>query len=234
MSAPFSPPYNFPNNKLYQYEVKPVLLSCNFVVDSANGNGLGLRNLKGAGVANVFMHTSATPGRGAGGALNPNPAPGIVVVQFQNNYQRYLGGFSGQVSPLTGSALTSVSANTAYVITSLGTATLAQWQAKGLPVGFTPAVGAAFVATASGTIGGSATVKVPGVSGIDQIEVIGDPNQTFSNSNLYQNGGGYMLVQMLASTNASTTTLIPTAPADGSVVSLSFYLSNSSVAVSGQ
>src|ERR1017187_394412 len=48
------------------------ILDCNFVVDSANGNGLGIRNLKGSGrVAQVFMHTSATPAAG-----NPNPVAG--------------------------------------------------------------------------------------------------------------------------------------------------------------
>lgn len=231
---PFSPLFNFPNNKLYQYEAKPVLLSCNFVVDSTNGNGLGIRSLKGAGIANIFMHTTSTPGRGTGLALNPNPAAGVIVVQLQNNYNRYLSGFSGQVSPVSGSPLTSTTAHTAYVIVSLGTATLAQWQAAGLPVGMTPAVGAAFVAIATGTIGGSAAVEVASVSGIQLIEVVGDPNQTMNNSNIYQNGGGQMVLQCLGATNSSTTTLIAKAPADGSVVSLNFYLSNSSVAVSGQ
>ena len=38
----------------------PVLLDCNFIVDPANGNGLGIRTLKGPGVKNVFMHTTAS------------------------------------------------------------------------------------------------------------------------------------------------------------------------------
>lgn len=234
MSTPYQPIFGFPNNKLYQYEVKPALLSCNFVVDVANGNGLGIRSLKGAGIANVFMHTSSTPGAGVGGLVNPNPANGIIVVQLQNSYQRYLAGFSGQVSPVTGSNLTSTTNHTAYVITSLGTATVAQWVAAGLPVGIAPALGAAFVARATGTIGGSATVKAVAVSGIQLIEVIGDPNASLTNSNLYQNGGGQVVLQCLGATDASTTTLIAKAPADGSVVSLSFLLSNSSVTVAGQ
>lgn len=41
-------------------ESKPVLVSCNFIVDATNGNGLGIRSLKGALVQNVFMNTSAS------------------------------------------------------------------------------------------------------------------------------------------------------------------------------
>ncbi len=55
---------------------KPVLLDCNFVVDSTNGNGLGIRSLKGPGIQNVFMHTTTTPGVGNNGVENPNPQGG--------------------------------------------------------------------------------------------------------------------------------------------------------------
>lgn len=46
--------------RLYSFGNQPVLIDCNFVVDSTNGNGLGVRSLKGQGVRNVFMHTSAS------------------------------------------------------------------------------------------------------------------------------------------------------------------------------
>lgn len=234
---PFQPIFSYPNNKLYQYEAYPVLLSCNFVVDSTNGNGLGIRNLKGSGVANVFMHTSATPAAGNYGVLNPNPASGIVLVQLQNQFSRYLSGFSGFVSPLSGSNLTATTNHVTYVVTGLGTATLAQWQAVGYPLGMTPTLGAAFVATATGTIGGSATVQVQSVSGIQTIEIIGDPNATLQNSNMYQYGGAQLILQTLAPTvsgSAYDTPMIPTAPANNSVLGLNFYLSNSSVTVNGQ
>jgi len=228
LSLPNKPIFNYPNNKLYQYEAYPVLLSCNFIVDSTNGNGLGIRSLKGSGIANVFMHTSASPGVGNYSVTNPNPASGVILVQLTNNFNRYLGSMgSGFVSPVSGTPLTSTTAHTAYVIVSLGTATLAQWQAKGFPVGMTPAVGAAFIATATGSIGGSAAVEVATSSGIDSIEVIGDPNQTLQNSNMYQNLGAQMVLQCLTSG-------VLTAPANGSVVGLNFYMSNSSVQVNGQ
>ena len=38
---------NFANSRMYTGHVMPVLLDCNFVVDSTNGNGLGIRNLTG-------------------------------------------------------------------------------------------------------------------------------------------------------------------------------------------
>lgn len=224
---------NYLSKKLFQYEAYPVLLSCNFIVDATNGNGLGIRSLKGAGIANVYMHTSATPS-----ASNPNPANGLIMVQFVSQYERYLGGFSGFVSPLSGSNVTATVANVVNTITSLGTATLAQWQAVGLPAGVVPAVGAAFIATATATIGGSAAIqlKAAGGSGIGSIEAVGDPNQTIISkvpllaSQVQPIGpanGGYMLLACMQDGTL-------TAPAAGSVCSLSFYLSNSSVTTAGQ
>ncbi len=210
---------------LYTYHAKPILLDVSFIVDSTNGNGLGQRSKKSSGlISNVFMHTSATPGKGSNGYLNPNPAPGVILVQFKDNYNRYLGGFAGFGSPV-GSTVTSTTANTAYVITSLGTATTAQWVAVGLPIGVTPAVGAAFIATASGTIGGSATVAPTAatVSGCDHIEVLGDPNVTVAPSPQSTNGIGGWLVAQTCLANAVAT------PANGTVIQMSFYFDDSTV-----
>lgn len=154
---------------------RPVLLDCHFTVDSTNASGIA--SLKGPGIQNVFMHTSTTPVAG-----NPNPAAGYAIVQLQDNYNGFYGLFSSVEAPLSGSSLTAVSANVSYTITILGTATLAQWQAKGLPVGIAPAIGVSFVATATGTIGGSAAVQVSLSSGISSIEVIGNPNKTIVSS----------------------------------------------------
>lgn len=231
---PYQPQFNYPNNKLYQYEAYPVLINCNFVVDASNGNGLGIRNLKGNGVANVFMHTSSTPGVGNYGATNPNPSTGIIILKLQNNFSRVLQSGFSIVSPLTGSQLTAVTSGTTYVITSLGTATVAQWTAVGLPAEFTPAVGAAFQATSSATIGGSATVQVQGVSGITSIEGVGDPNALLQSSAIYSHGGGLIRMQCLGPTSSSSTIPIPTAPAQNTVIGLSFLFSNSSISVNGQ
>lgn len=223
--------------------VAPIEVDCNFIVDAANGNGLGIRSLKSNGwVRNVFMHTSASPGTGNDGVLNPNPAPGFVLIQFKNNFNKYIGGFSGFVSPVvnpTTSTTSGLSAGQAYVITVLGTTTLAEWQTIGLPQGLTPTVGQSFIAIATGT-GGSHTGKVgtPSASGITSIEVVGDPNQSINNASIAQNGGAYILVQCLAPTVTSVTLafeapMIPTAPVANSVLGMTFKFDQSSVTVDG-
>lgn len=109
--------------RTYSFLNRPVLIDCNFIVDAANGNGLGIRSLKGQGVKNVFMHTSSTAGSNRG-YLNPNPLSGYALIQLDENYGRYCGGFSGFVSPLSGSNLainsTALTAHTPYVIVSVG------------------------------------------------------------------------------------------------------------------
>jgi len=353
--------------KFYGFESKPVIVDCNFIVDSTNGNGLGIRSLKGQGVKNVFMHTSATPGKGPNGYLNPNPAAGFALLQISYNYVRYYGGFSGFVSPVAGSNIainaSALTIGQPYVITSVGhgtagavtiapvadssgslastwfslydsygntfiiwfsvsgvgsapvgvsgtlvqqsistgdtaatigtdlavtinalkantpqnpgapnvasftatgtttvtvtntvntpfpgapadgviptgftfaqteyTTNLQDWQKVGLPPGVVPNLGASFVATATGySTGGGSTglVKVPGVSAISSIEVVGDPNQSIAPIAMggSSNAGGWILVQFLAPTisgSAFDTPFIPTAPAAGSVVGMSF------------
>lgn len=107
--------------RYYSFLNRPVLLDCSFTVDATNG--LGITGLKGAGVNNVFMHTSTTP-TSNGGYLNPNPASGYALVQLKSNYNRYCGGFNGMVSPVTGSALaingSALTVGVPYVITSVG------------------------------------------------------------------------------------------------------------------
>jgi hypothetical protein len=115
--------------RFYSFASQPVLIDCNFVVDSTNGNGLGIRSLKGQGIKNVFMYTSATPGIGVGGITNPmghTASEGYAWIQLKSNYNRYLGGFSGLVVPPTGSPLNINSSSAAltvgapYFIASVG------------------------------------------------------------------------------------------------------------------
>lgn len=117
---------NLGNNygKFYSFQSKPVILDLNFVVDSANGNGLGVRSVKGQGVENVFMHTSSSPGRGPNNYLNPNPASGLILIQLAYNYARNYGGSSNIISPLTGGNLainaSALTIGNPYVIVSVG------------------------------------------------------------------------------------------------------------------
>ena len=223
---------------IYMNTCKPTVVQCNFVVDHTNGNGLGIRSLKSNGfIRNVFMNTTQTPGSNDG-ATNPNPLAGFALIQFKNNFNYYLGGFSGFVSQVTGSIKIDNSAMTAgqaYVISTLGNATAAKWAAIGVPAGVTPAVGVSFIALSNGGSGNTLTSRVstPSVSGVVSAEVVGDPNQSIANSAISPNGGAYVLVQFLGATNSSTTTLIPTAPQDNAVVGMTFFFDGSSVTVDG-
>ena len=182
------------------------------------------------------MHTSSTPGAGTDGVVNPNPVAGLVLVQFKNNFNKYLGGFSGfNISSnwFLNWRRRNKSYCTSKSLHSLGTTTAAQWLAAGVPAGLTAAVGMSFIAIKTGAIGGTGTVISAGVSGITSVEVIGDPNVSISNSSIAQNGGAYLLVQLLGATSSSVTTLIPTAPVDGSVIGMSAFFDLSSVTIDG-
>lgn len=132
MSAPANP-NRLGNNgsRFYSYADRPILIDCNFIVDSTNGNGLGIRSLKGQGVLDVFMYTSATAGKGNSGLTNPlaqSASEGLIYVRLANNYARYLGGFSGFVSPPSGAAKainsTALTVGAPYTIATVGHGTL--------------------------------------------------------------------------------------------------------------
>ncbi len=230
---------------IYHNLTQPASIVCNFVVDSSNGNGLGIRSLKSNGwIRNVFMHTSATPGTN-NNATNPNPAVGYALVQFKQNFNIYLGGFSGFVSQLSGSSInvtSGLTAGNAYVITSVGTTSVAAWQTLGLPAGLVPTVGQSFIAITSSAGTGTGTVQAPatGGSGICVVDVIGDPNQSISNSNIAANGGAYVLVRFSSPVSTFTynsgtpasstvaTTFAAAAPANNSVVGMTFNFDQSS------
>lgn len=190
------------NGKSYYTNVaKPQDINLTFTVTPTNG--LGVTSVKSNGyVRNVFMHTSTTPAANDG-YTNPNPDSGYALIQFTNNFNYYLGGFTQFQAPTTGSIKIDNSALTAgvvYVITTLGDATLAQWQAVGVPAGVTPAVGVSFVATAVGAGSNVLTSRVstPTTSGIYGVEVVGDPAVMLASSNIASNGGAWVLCQFMA------------------------------------
>ena len=230
--------------KIYSMHVSPVLLDCNFVIDSTNGNGLGIRSLKGPAIQNVFMHTSATPGVGNSNpatpsivVTNPNPAPGTIIVQLQDGYNRSFSGFDSVVSPASGSALqvdnSALTAGIPYIITTLGNSTPAQLQAIGLPAGITPAVGVSFIATAVGAGPGTSTTRVmtsaAAGSGLCTIETVGDPNLSISPVPGSTQGFGAQFILQIRNYSGAIA-----APANGTVISLAMYLSNSSIIVQGE
>lgn len=207
----------------YTPHAKPVLLDTGFTVAAADAAGNGVTTLTGPSIQAVYMHTSATASAG-----NPNPASGIIVIQLQDGFNAYFGGYQFISTPLTGTPVTAPTVNVTYVITALGTATLAQWQAAGLPVGIKPAIGASFVCIATGTIGGSAAVQAIATagSGIDHMEVVGVPNTTINPSIIYNPLGQATYGQVIL---ACFKNGVLTAPTDGTLIRIGLYFSNSTV-----
>lgn len=221
---------------MFSGHAMPVQIDCNFVVDSTNGNGLGIRSLKGPYVKAVYMHTSATPAAGS-----PNPAAGTIVVQLEDNFSRILTGSHAVVSPVSGSALkidnSALTAGVAYIITTLGDASLAKWHAMGVPAGVTPAVGVAFIAASDGGSANTSSSRVMATadagSGVFSIETVGDSNLAIAPDPTANQGFGAQIILQCRKDSSSDAPTVA-APADGSVISLNFLLSNSSVVLAGE
>lgn len=273
----------------YSPHNKATVLDCNFIVDSANGNGFGVRSLKNSGrIYRVFMNTTASltgtvtnlsfnitaiaggtsslrvgmPVQGtaipAGTVIasiidsgsvamsaaatgshasetityqapgSPNPAAGIILVQLQDNYNRYLGGYAGLGSPLSGSPITSgLTVGKVYVIVSLGSSSAAQWQTAGVPSYIKPAVGVSFIAAATSVAGGGVVELIATAgSGVDHIELVGDPNLMNSQgATVIGTSPGMTLISMCFAAG------VQTAPADGTIIGMNFYMNDSAQGV---
>lgn len=173
-------------------------------------------------------------------ANNPNPAAGYVYVKLQDNYNALYAMDYMISSPLSGSGITiatasSLTVGSVYTITVVGSTTTAQWQAVGVPVGITPAVGVSFVATAtSGS--GTGQVQASSFSGVTQLEVVGDPDVTLTSSAATVIGtgsGAYLVLKAVGPTDSTHTTPILKAPATGTKLYLKMLFSNSSLNIGG-
>jgi len=220
----------------YAPHVRPILVDCEFQVSASDTGGLGIvaGSLRGQGVTNVFMHTTATPGKGPiNGLLNPNPAAGYAYIQLSDNFYKLYMTEATLRGPLSGTNLavdaTALTPGVPYVISVLGTTTSADWLALGVPPGVTPAVGVPFIAKVSGTGSGSGQVQLQSASGVDHIELVGQNSLTLGPTPVggSPNVGGFILVAFYLNTTV-------TAPTLGSTIRLSFYMSQSSVKVDGE
>ena len=164
---------------------------------------------------------------------------GVIVVQLEDNYSRSLTGFKAIVSPVSGTSIkidnSALTLGVAYIITTLGDATVAKWNAIGVPLGITPAAGLSFIAASNGGAGNVLASRVMATasagSGILSIETIGDPNLSIApdpTTNPPQGFGSQFILQCHDYAGANA------APADGTVISLAFLLSNSSVLLAGE
>jgi hypothetical protein len=224
----------------YTNVAKPTSVNLTFTVTPTNG--LGVTSVKSNGyVNNVFMHTSTTP-TANNDFTNPNPAVGFCIVQLKQNFNYFLGLGGVVLNPPNVTATkidnSALSVGQVYVISTLGNATAAQWTTVGVPAGVTPAVGVVFtaLATTAGTLNTSTSrVMLPSVTAVTGVEVVGTTN-TMVPSNIATNAGQYVTLQFVAptiNTGAYVVPMIPTAPATGTVVSLSLLFDASSVTVDG-
>ena len=193
-------------------------IDCNFIVDSTNGNGLGIRSLKGP-CSEVTMHTSATPA-----SNSRNPAAGYIHVKLSSQFYGYVGGYSGFVTPVSGTPInvtTGVTIHQPYIIASVGTTTPANWTTLGVPAGLTPTAGQSFIALATASVPGTGIIEAPlaSGSGVYYIDMIGDPNQMPTAT-----GGADLLMRVMGPTSTSNPTPVATAPADGTVIGLRFVM----------
>ena len=222
--------------------VKPVMVDCNFIVDSANGNGLGIRSLKGTLVSNVYMHTSASKAPGSPGGTT-GPAAGTIVLQLQDNYNRILGSSFSILSPL-GSNLkvdasdAALTPGVAYTVTIVGDALPADWLALGVPSGLINqvSVGMSFIAAVSGSGVASVTRVAPTAaagSGSFIIEGVGDANQSIAPNPTANQGFGSQIIMQVRNASGSSAASAIAAPADGSIIALQLLLSDSSVSSGG-
>lgn len=216
--------------KIYSMHVSPVLLDCNFIVDATAA--IGISSLKGPAISAVYMHsTNATPS-------GPNPASGTIVVRLSDNYNILFDSVRGIIrSPNSGSDVkidnSAMTAGVAYVITTLGNASAAKWHAIGVPAGVTPAVGVSFIAASNGGAGNTLTSRVQtsaaSGSGIASIELVGNSNLSLAPDPTANQGYGAQLIFECYDYAGAKA-----APAAGSLISLEFYLSNSSVIIQGE
>lgn len=164
---------------------------------------------------------------------NPNPQAGVIIVNLQDNYNRYLSGFGGNVVPLSGSSISSgLSVGNIYVIVNLGTTTTAQWNTAGVPLNIVPAVGVAFIA-ATTSFPGTGRVQAPAAAGtgIFNINGIGDANLANSNGANVLGAGQGMQIMLGCYKDSAADAPVLAAPADNSVISLVFYMNDSAQGV---
>ena len=200
---------------------------------SPAGSRIGLLNISGFCavpqasrlVTALLAHCQVLPAcvcwkliRYAGSTCTPENEPAAGTLTFVSG--------TGSTTALTYSAAVSGLATGFTFALTVSDTNLQDWNAVGLPKGLVPTANQSFVAAATGAGASTGTVYAPGISGITSIEVIGDPNQSIAPQP--QGGtaqeGGWIVVQFLAPTSTSVTTLLPTAPTNNSVVGMSFYV----------
>jgi hypothetical protein len=183
--------------------------------------------------AQVSIGSSGAPtiasGAGLGIASITRLSAGRYRIQLQDNFAKIIKVSAIMQSPVSGAGVAagSLTPGVVYQISSMGTTTQAQWVTAGVPAGITAAVGVVFKCAA--TSAGTGEAKALGASGIVAVEQMGSSPNMLNNQPFVNQLGGLVDIQCLGSTSASDTTLIPTDPADGSMMNLQIMVNNSSI-----
>lgn len=197
---------NFPSKFTYSFHLMPVAVDASVNVGASGAPTLNSQ----LGIQSI---TRLSAGR--------------YRIQLQDNYARLLDFSAIFIAAPTGSAVAdgSFSVGTVYSIASVGTT---NWASAGLPAGITPAVGVTFKAATVGGAG-SGTAQAIGTSGIASCELLTQNSNMLNNQPFQAFAGGFVDFQCLAPTSSSVTTMIPTDPANGSIMRINLRLNNSSV-----
>lgn len=111
--------------KYYGFQSKPVILDAKFTVSSSDSAGYGVTAVKGQGIKNIFMQSSATPA--VGNPFVNSTSAGYALIELAYNYNRVYGGPWNIQAPLTGSNLainaSALTAGLPYQITVVGAGT---------------------------------------------------------------------------------------------------------------
>jgi hypothetical protein len=204
-------------SKVFTNLTAPAMVNMQFTVDPTDPNGI-IDLMSNGYVEAVYMHSSD------GSPASPNPASGIIAIQLKDNYAAMINMQASLDAPVTGSELSVRAADTAltigvpYEITTLGSASAANWLALGVPAGVTPAVGVVFIAIATGA-GTSTTSKVKaiGSASIMAIESMGMSSPESLGPQGSSNQGAWIYLKCLAPSVSSSSSSTSAGTPAGSI-----------------
>ncbi len=191
----------------------------------SDGSG-GVTSVQGSGVDTVV-----------------NLQTGVFQIKLQNALLASLGNAVGSGGGITytvynGGVVSTVAAGTGFTVahaTSIGQLSVAaQWQAVGLAVGVTPAVGVSFLSNSAGAQAGASATAAAGpllatATSLGQVvNIVGHPSTTLSTSGTSASGkGGYLVVVFRSGIGVATNPPVGT-------VRFSMHLRNSSIKGKGE
>lgn len=203
------------SGRFYSFGQKPVLIDCNFIVDPANGNGYGVRSLKGQGIRHVYMHSTAS-------LTGTTTSSSNVITSIAGGTSGLTAGMPVQGTGIpAGTTITAVLSSSSVQIsanaTSSNTSESITYQAAGSP---NPAPGYALIRVRSNYnryLGGFSGFASPTTGGTTAI------NSTTAGLTI----GNAYIIASVGHGPAGTVTIAPVADVNGSLASTYFTLYDS-------